>query len=55
MKKELFDLNLNKDIEAQKSDLNPQSASIVKTTIKASKKLCKGFTLTCGCHFTGKK
>ena len=55
MNKELFDLNLNKGVETRKSDLNPQSASVVKTTIKASKKLCKGATLTCGCNITGKK
>lgn len=55
MKKELFDLELNKNVETQKNELNPQSGSLIKTTIKASKKFCKGVTLTCGCHFTGKK
>ncbi|WP_341637020.1 epilancin family lantibiotic [Staphylococcus casei] len=55
MNNSLFDLNLNKGVETQKSDLSPQSASVLKTSIKVSKKYCKGVTLTCGCNITGGK
>ncbi|MCO4356093.1 lantibiotic paenibacillin [Staphylococcus agnetis] len=55
MNNKLFDLDLNKKTEHVKSDLNAQTGSIIKTTIKASKKFCKGVTLTCGCNITGGK
>ncbi|AZH28151.1 hypothetical protein J2W97_001822 [Paenibacillus jamilae] len=41
---QMFDLDLRKSYEA--SELSPQ-ASIIKTTIKVSKAVCK--TLTCIC------
>lgn len=55
MNNSLFDLDLNKGVETQKNDLSPQSASVVKTAVKTSKKYCKGVTLTCGCNITGGK
>lgn len=51
MKDSLFDLNLTKGVETKKSDLNPQTASVVRTAVQVSKRYCAGITLTCGCKF----